>query len=112
MLLPGCLIGCLIGGCSTQATSHTETASDSAEWTSSMLRKLDPDLRVHIRGGDIDRIAIKVFFFDDPGDDELSGLLLSRVGNQVVGRVELATLMSIASRDDVDRIEGLSDTGY
>lgn len=108
------LAALLLGACSTQATTHSESASaaDSFEWTTSMLRKLDPDLRHQVSDGDSQRIAIKVFFHDDPSDEELSGLLLSRVGNQVIGRVELATLHSIASRADVDHIESLTDVGY
>ncbi len=64
------------------------------------------------RGGDARRVAIKVFFRDLPSDAELSELLLSRVGSQVVGNVQLAVLHQIAVRDDVDRIESLTDVGY
>jgi hypothetical protein len=103
----------LAGGCTTQATAHTETAESAPpQWTRATLRRLDPVLRDQVREGERGRIAIKVFFLDDPGDDELAALLLSRVGHQAIGRVALATLLRIASRDDVDHIEALTDVGY
>jgi len=110
------LTALLLGGCTTHATTHAETAnaavSDSAEWTDRMLRKLDSDLRLHVRRGDTARVAIKVYFRGNPSDEELATLLLSRVGSQVIGHVEPATLQSIASRNDVEHIEALRDTGY
>jgi len=65
-----------------------------------------------VRRGTTDRLAIKVYFRDAPSEDELSSLLLSRVGRQVIGQVRLATLHRIAARSDVDRIESIHDAGY
>jgi len=100
--------------CSTPSITHTETTASAPtlRWTQATLRRLDPALRDQVRAGELGRIAIKVFFLEDPGDDELSSLLLARVGRQAIGRVELDTLLRIASRQDVDHIEALSDVGY
>lgn len=110
------LVAC---GASAPATPATATAAQAASadaddgaWTDTHLRRLDPTLRAQVQRGTTARLAIKVYFSDTPDDDELSELLLSRVGRQIVGQVQLATLHRIADRDDVDRIEALNDVGY
>ncbi len=119
-LSPALALALLLGvACGAPATSSPSTtaapashADEDGEWTAAMLRLLDPALRAEVRRGSADRLAIKVYFLESPSDAELSALLLSRVGNQVVGSVQLATLHEIAARDDVDRIEALTDVGY
>ncbi|MCA9610103.1 MAG: hypothetical protein KC619_31115 [Myxococcales bacterium] len=115
-ILPLALVAGLAVGCGASAPSPSTPAtaqSAHAGWTESALRRLDPALRAEVRrGGEARRIAIKVYFRASPSDAELSELLLSRVGNQVVGNVQLATLQEIATRDDVDHIESLTDVGY
>lgn len=109
------LLGVACGAPSTSSPSTTTAASradEDGEWTAAMLRLLDPALRAEVRRGSTERLAIKVYFTQSPSDAELSALLLSRVGSQVVGTVQLATLHEIAARDDVDRIEALTDVGY
>jgi len=111
LVLVAALAGC--GASATTASDDTTAAeATSGDWSERGLRRLDPSLRAAVRRGTSDRVAIKVFFREDPSDAELSELLLSRVGSQVVGHVQLATLRRIAHRDDVDRIEALRDTGY
>ncbi len=117
-------LAALLLACGASAPSPSTTAnaadgtepgaaqSDAGPWSASLLRRLDPDLRSHVRRGTTQRLAIKVYFRESPSDDELSALLLSRVGRQVVGNVRLATLQRIAARDDVDRIESINDAGY
>ena len=110
------LIAC---GAAPHSTTTADTGRDQGAeadaprpWSASLLRRLDSDLRSHVREGTTERLAIKVYFHDAPSDDELSTLLLSRVGRQVVGHVRLATLQRIAARDDVDHIESMTDAGY
>lgn len=114
--IPSLVLIAALSGCGASAPSAsqdtTSAAASSDDWSESGLRRLDPSLRDAVRRGTSDRVAIKVFFRDAPSDDELESLLLSRVGNQVVGHVQLATLHQIAHRDDVDRIEALRDVGY
>lgn len=94
------------------AAEATSQDTDAPQWTAALLRKLDGALREHVRGHDAERLAVKVHFRRIPDEEELASLLLSRVGDQVVGRVETDLLRQIAARDDVDRIEHLSDVGY
>jgi hypothetical protein len=101
-------------GGGTPEASEPSAARDEAprRWTAALLRKLDAALRAKVRDGVDDRMAVKVHFQRIPEDEELANLLLSRVGGQVVGQVEPSVLRAIAARDDVDRIEHLSDVGY
>lgn len=113
LVLIAALVGCGASATSTPTSQDTTSAEASPDdWSESGMRRLDPSLRDAVRRGTDDRVAIKVFFRDDPSDDELEALLLSRVGNQVIGQVQLTTLHRIAHRDDVDRIETLQDVGY
>lgn len=108
-----CLFGTACGaGAGPVARTSSSADEASTSWTAALLRKLDPPLRARVRGGDRDRLAVKVFFRDRPAEDDLADLLLSRVGNQVVGNVGTDTLQRIAAREDVDRIESLRDVGY
>ncbi|MCB9598237.1 MAG: hypothetical protein H6719_36325 [Sandaracinaceae bacterium] len=108
----------LLAACGASAPANPETAasvqtrSDDGAWTDAHLRRLDPTLRAQVERGTTARLAIKVYFSDTPSDDELSELLLSRVGRQIVGQVQLAMLHRIADRDDVEHIEALNDVGY
>lgn len=111
------LICCSIAACGASGTT-ADTADDAAEaqaeleWTRALLRKLDPTLRERVRSGDGSRLAVKVFFRERVGDEELMALLLSRVGDHYVGNVPPETLHRIASRDDVERIVPVRDIGY
>ena len=108
------LIACGASAPPPSATAHaaTDSSVEAQPWSRSLLRRLDNDLRDHVRRGTTERLAIKVFFRDAPSEDELSELLLSRVGRQVIGNVRLATLQRIAARTDVDHIESMNDAGY
>lgn len=97
-------------GASTSSTRDTRDDT-SAEWTEAQLRKLDRALRDQLRDGAFERLAIKVHFREIPEEEELAGLLLSRVGGQVVGQVPEDELRRIAARSDVLRIER-ADAGY
>jgi hypothetical protein len=99
------LAGC--GGAGPSANS-----ADDAEWSASALRKLDPELRAQVRENQSGRFAISVLFVELPPDDELEALALNRLGERVVGNVEQETLLVIAAREDVERIEALDDVGY
>ena len=110
------LLFCACGAPATSSTAETTPAHASVdantEWSAPLLRRLDHDLRAHVRRGTESRLAIKVYFRASPSEDDLAALLLSRVGSQVVGNVRLATLHRIATREDVDHIESLTDVGY
>lgn len=80
-------------------------------WTEAQLEKLEPALRSRVRRGENQRVAVRVFFFELPTDDELADLLLNRMGNQAIGEVAPETLQRIAARGDVERIERLR-VGY
>ena len=107
LALPAC------GASTPRADSVTADAPADLEWSRALLRKLAPSLREAVRSGDEDqRLAVMVFFQNRVRDDELSALLLSRVGDHYVGNVQPDVLHRIASRDDVDRIEPVRDLGY
>lgn len=113
----GLLAALALGACGgATANEHPDRpaaeASAGAQWTAALLRKLDTALRDHVRDGASERLAVKVHFRRIPDEEELANLLLSRVGDQVVGRVQEDVLWQIAARDDVDRIEQLTDVGY
>lgn len=103
--LPAC-------GASTPPAEHAEADTGDLEWSRALLRKLAPALREAVRSGDDQRLAVMVFFQHRVRDDELSALLLSRVGDHYVGNVQPEVLHRIASREDVDRIEPVRDLGY
>ncbi len=103
-------LGC--GGSARSAPRTPQAEARGADWTPAQLSKLDPDLRMRVREGEGARIPIKVFFNEMPTDDELSALLLNRMGHQAIGSVEPETLHRIAERGDVERIEGIRDVGY
>lgn len=90
----------------------SDVQAEQIRWTAALLRKLDGALREQVRTGAPDRLPVKVFFQRIPEDDVLATLLLSRVGDLVVGQVDRRVLHDIAARTDVDRIEHLSDVGY
>lgn len=108
------LLGASACGASTASTTDRGTASlEAAAWSEGDLRKLDPELRAQVRGGDPgDRLAVKVYFHEMPSDRVLSELALARLGRQAIGQVGYALLRRIAARGDVERIEPLNDVGY
>ncbi|GAB5540313.1 MAG: hypothetical protein RLO52_32320 [Sandaracinaceae bacterium] len=104
-----------VAGCGATAPRTGAMADETTqqeEWTSALLRKLAPDLRARVRGDDMSAVAVQVTFRRIPDEDELADLMLNRVGGQVIGRVQVATLRTIAARADVERVEPLRDVGY
>jgi hypothetical protein len=103
------------GAASSSGSTADEVGQrdEGGAWTRAQLERLDSDLRSRVAEAEGERFAIKVYFYDDlPSDEELGELLLSRVGEQVIGNVEVDTLRVIASRTDVERIEAINDVGY
>ncbi len=100
-------------GCGGPTISSNVAAEEREPvWTSAQLEKLEPALRSRVRSGEDERVAVRVFFLELPTDEELSDLLLNRMGEQAIGEVEPETLQRIAARGDVERIEALRDVGY
>jgi len=95
-----------------KATPTTDTPSLAGDSLSSgELAKLSEELRGRVEAQDV-QFEVRVTFDQLPSTDALSTLMLVRYQRVAIGRVDLPTLKSIASRDDVQRITLLSGTGY
>lgn len=110
-LIGAALLSCTLSACGGGASQVREEPADTAELTDAELRKLDGELRARLERPGDDAIPVKVFFAGRPSDAVLAELLLTRVGNAVIGQVTKDTLVQIARRADVSRVTAL-ETGY
>jgi len=98
-------------GAATTPAQTESAATDRDELGEAELAKLGDILRDRVSLNDTEIFPVRVKFATRPSRNDLSELFLVAVDRDAVGRVDLATLKVIASREDVTHIVYV-DAGY